>query len=72
MIEAELLIGQLRRQVQDLESLVNFLDGRDALAEDDYAYSHAKLRQLIESLRGLERFSTEREASHRLRAAWLN
>ena len=72
MVEAELLIGQLCRQVRDLQSLVNYLESREALAETDYAYSHTKLRELIGGLKQLERFSTEREASHRLRAAWLN
>ena len=72
MVEAELLIGHLRRHVRDLQSLLNFLESRDAVRHEDYSYSHAKLRELIDNLKGLERFSGQRGTVHSLRAAWLN
>ena len=72
MVEAELLIGHLRRQVRHLQSLLNYLESRDEVAQEDYSYSHVKLRELIASLRDLERFSLQRGTIHNMRAAWLN
>lgn len=72
MVEAELLIGHLRRQVRNLQSLLNYLESRKIVQDEDYSYSHTKLRELIHGLKGLERFSSERGSAHSLRAAWLN
>ena len=72
MVEAELLIGHLRRHVRDLQSLLSYLESRDAVRYEDFRYSHAKLRELIGNLKGLERFSEQRGTVHGLRAAWLN
>ncbi len=72
MVEAELLIGHLRRQVRNLQSLLNYLEDRDAVGMEDYAYSHTRLRELIGDLRALERFSLERDTVHNLRAVWMN
>jgi hypothetical protein len=72
MVEAELLIGHLRGQVRNLQSLLNYLESRDRVQEDDYSYSHAKLRELIDNLKELERFSAQRRDIHRLRAEWVN
>ncbi len=35
MVEAELLIGHLRNQVRHLQSLLHYLEGRDAIESDD-------------------------------------
>ena len=72
MVEADLLIGHLRSQVRNLQSLLQYLDGRESVEHDDYSYSHGKLRELIGSLKELERFTSQRGAVHRLRAEWLN
>ena len=72
MVEAELLIGHLRRHVRSLQSLLNYLESRADVQYEDYSYSHSKLRELISSLKELERFSSQRGAAHSLRAAWLN
>jgi hypothetical protein len=72
MVEAELLIGHLRRQVRNLQSLLSYLENRDQVAHEDYSYSHTKLRELIAGLRELERFSLQRGTVHNMRAAWLN
>ena len=72
MVEAELLIGHLRRQVRDLQSLLQYLESRDVVQDDDYSYSHVKLRELIRGLRELERFSSQRGEVYRLRAEWVN
>ena len=72
MVEAELLIGNLRAQVRNLQSLLNYLESRHDVELEDYRYSGERLRELIGQLRGLERFSSERGATQRLRAAWLN
>ena len=72
MVEAELLIGHLRRQVRDLQSLLNYLESRQLVEHDDYAYSHAKIRGLIRGLKDLQQFASERGATHALRALWLS
>lgn len=72
MVEAELLIGHLRSQVRNLQSLLNYLESRPVIDGDDYAYSRTRLRELIERLRELERFSAQRGEAYHLRAAWLN
>lgn len=72
MVEAELLIGQLRGHVRSLQSLLNYLEGRPQVEQEDYVYSHAKLTELIGNLKELERFSSQRSAVHRLRAEWLH
>ncbi len=72
MVEAELLIGHLRRQVRNLQSLLNYLESRKTVQDEDYSYSHTKLRELIGGLKNLERFSSERGSVHSLRAVWLN
>ena len=72
MMEAELLIGHLRSQVRNLQSLLKYLENRAVLDDEDYSYSHAKLYDLIGSLRNLERFSLDHGTMHNLRAVWLN
>ena len=72
MVEAELLIGHLRQQVRNLQSLLNYLESRDQVQGEDYTYSHSRIRELIGGLRGLERFSLERGAIHNMRAVWMN
>ena len=72
MVEAELLIGHLRRHVRDLQSLVNSLESHQAVREEEDTYSRSRLRELIGALRGLERFSQQRGTVHNLRTVWLN
>ncbi len=72
MVEADLLIGNLRQQVRNLQSLLNYLEGRQAVETDDYSYSHTRLQELIQDLKSLERFSLDRGRIHNLRAVWLN
>ena len=72
MVEAELLIGQLRAHVRNLQSLLSYLENRHQVDGEDYSYSHAKLQEMIRRLLELERFSAQRGAAHRLRAEWLN
>ena len=72
MVEAELLIGQLRSQVRNLQSLLSYLENRQQVDGEDYSYSRAKLQEMIRRLQELERFSAQRGAAHRLRAEWLN
>ena len=72
MVEAELLIGHLRGQVWNLQALVNYLESRERVEQEDFAYSQERLRQLIGGLKELERFSSQRGAVHRMRAEWLN
>ncbi len=72
MAEAELVIGNLRTQVRDLQSLLNYLESREVVGSDDYTYLHSRLREVIGRLKETERFSSERGGEFRLRAQWLN
>ncbi|PIQ84776.1 MAG: hypothetical protein COV75_00615 [Candidatus Omnitrophica bacterium CG11_big_fil_rev_8_21_14_0_20_63_9] len=72
MVEAEVLIGHLRSQVRNLQSLLNYLESRPAIDGDDYAYSRIRLRELVQRLKELERFSAQRGEAYRFRATWLN
>ncbi len=72
MVEAELLIGHLRKQVRNLQSLLSYLENRDTVQHEDYAYSRIKLRELIGGLKELEGFSSQRSGIHRLRVERLN
>ena len=72
MVESELLISHLRGQIRNLQSLLHYLEGREEVRGEDYSYSYAKLRELIDGLKSLERFSLQRGTAHNMRAAWLN
>lgn len=72
MVEAELLISHLSRQVRELQSLLNYLESRETVQSEDFSYSHRKLRELIGRLKELERFSSQRSAARCLKAEWLN
>ena len=72
MVESEVLIAHLRRQVQDLETLVDYLESRQPVTTNTRVYSQAKLHALIIRLHELERFSRERGAAHHTRPAWWN
>lgn len=72
MVDAELLIGQLRGQVRHMQSLLNYLESRPHVEVDDFAYSGGKLREMIARLKELERFSCQRGAALRMRASWMN
>lgn len=72
MVEAELLIGHLRQQVRNMQSLLNYLESCDQVHGEDYTYSHSRLRELIGGLKALEKFSLERGTIHNLRAVWMN
>lgn len=72
MVEAELVICHLRSQVRSLQSLLNYLENRDAVGHEEYGYVQATLRDVIERLKEMQRFSSERGEQHLLRAQWLN
>ena len=72
MVEAELVISHLRSQLRNLQALLHYLEDREVVRDDDYAYSHGKLREVIGGLKELERFASQRGAMHRLRAEWVN
>ncbi len=72
MVEAEFVICHLRSQVRHLQSLLNYLESRDAVGYEDYSYTQTKLREVIGRLREMERFSSHRGASHLLQAQWVN
>ncbi len=73
MVEAELLLmGRLRKQVQHLQALLSYLENRTVVEQEDYAYSHTKLRELVGGLKELERFTARCRGAQQLRAEWFN
>ncbi|GEM_PF-2466274 len=72
MVDEEFVLGHLRSQVRDLQSLLNYLESREAVAYDDYAYLHTKLHEVIGRLKEMERFSFRRGHTGGLHAHWLN
>ena len=70
MMEAEQLIIGLRGQVRTLQSMLNYLESRDALERDDYAFCETKLKDIVRSLQGLQEFAAKERGG--LRAVWLN
>lgn len=72
MEESEFVIANLRHQVRDLQSLLNYLENRERVSVDEYSYVNAKLQEVIRRLREMERFSLQRGEQHGLRAHWLN
>ncbi len=72
MVEAELLLGHLRRQVRSLQELLHYLERRPQAQPEDHSYSQVKLRELIRRLKELEHFSENRGSVYRMRAEWLN
>jgi hypothetical protein len=72
MIEAELVICNLRSQVRNLQSLLNYLEAREVIGHEDYSYVRAKLQEVIGRLRDMERFSGQRREHQLMRAQWLN
>jgi hypothetical protein len=72
MVETELLIGHLRSQVRNLQSLLNYLESRERMERADYSYSWGKLRELIKRLKELERFTARRGETQNLHVGWLN
>ncbi len=69
MVEEEFVISHLRSQVGNLQSLLNYLESRDAVGEDEYVFLHTKIREVIGRLKDMERWSSRRGG---LRAEWLN
>ncbi len=72
MVDAELLIAGLRRQVYEVQALLSYLEIRDVLQPEDYAYSQLKLRQLLTHLQQLEDFSARRSRPRSTQAHWVN
>ena len=72
MVEADLLIGHLRSQARELQSLLSYLENREGLRAEDYTYSQSKLCQLIRQLKELAQFSARHASAQQLQAHWLN
>ena len=72
MRESEFVICHLRSQVRDLQSLLNYLESREAVGFDEYSFLHTRLREVIGRLKEMQRFSLQRGEQHGLRAQWLN
>lgn len=72
MVEAEYVICHLRSQARDLQSLLNYLESREQVKNEDYSFLHTKLREVIKQLKEMERYSSQRKAMPSLKAVWLN
>lgn len=72
MVEAEFVIGNLRAQVRNLQSMLHYLESRDSVGHEEYAYLGTRLREIVTRLKDMQRFSSDRGEKHRLLAQWLN
>lgn len=72
MVEAEYVIGKLRNQARELQSLLNYLESRETVAGEDYVFLHTKLREVIQQLKETERYSFHGQTIPCLKAVWLN
>jgi len=72
MVECELFLGNLRSQLCDLQSLVNYLENRDGVGYEEYSYSFARLQEVVKRLEELKKLSSRRGDANYLRAQWLN
>ncbi len=72
MMEIEQFVVRLRGEVRELQSLLNYLENRELVLRDDYAYVHAKLKDTMQRLGELAQLSSQRGGGLALRAEWLN
>ena len=72
MAEAEFVICHLRSQVRNLQSMLNYLESREGVGDEEYAYLQTKLHEVIGRLRDVQRFSGRRSDLQQLQAQWLN
>ncbi len=72
MVEAEFVICHLRSQVRNLQSMLNYLESREGVGDEEYAYLQTKLHEVIGRLRDVQRFSGRRSDLQQLQAQWLN
>ena len=72
MVGAELLIGDLRNQTRELQSLLNYLESCEMVGHEEYAYLHVQLRWVIGRLRKMDQLSSKRGVQFYLPARWLN
>lgn len=72
MVEAEFVIGNLRNQIRSLQSMLHYLESREAVGYEEYAYLGFHLREIVLRLKEMQKFSSDRGERHLLRAQWLN
>ena len=70
MGSGELFVLNLRYQVRCLQSLINYLESREAVEQQELSYSQARLREVVERLDELSRLLAH--VAKPLRAEWLN
>ena len=68
MVETEFWFSHLRGQVRDLQSLLNYLESRETVVGEDYAFLHARLGEVIGRLKDMERWSARQSGASFLRA----
>jgi len=72
MVEAEFVIANLRGQVRNLQGMLNYLESREGVGQEEYSYLQTRLQEVIGRLKDMRRFSLDRGERHRLRAQWIN
>ncbi len=72
MMNTEWYILNLRAQVRNLQSLLNYLESREGMLAEDFAYSGEKLREVTKSLKELEERASRQGSRYLLSARWLN
>lgn len=66
------MMCHLRSQVRNLQSMLNYLESREGVGDEEYAYLQTKLHEMIGRLKEMKRFSSQRVGVPGLRAQWLN
>lgn len=56
MADVEYVMSHLRQQVRDLQALVNYLEEREAVGQEDQSYVHFKLTEVVRRLKEAGRF----------------
>ncbi len=72
MIEAKFVLCHLRSQARDLQSMLNYLESREQLGHEEYAYLREQLGEAAKRFKEMQRFATKHGAQYLLRAQWLN
>jgi len=72
MGEADLVISQLRSQVNQLKELLSYIEKQGYAKEEDVSFINRQLKEIISQLKIMGKFSAQRGESYRFRSQWLN
>ena len=58
MVEAEYVICHLRSQARNLQAMLDYLESRETVASEECSFIHTTLREVIQQLKAMERYSS--------------